>query len=75
MARTYSEELACDICGTKSRVESFTIVSKEGAVVIDLCVGDAKPLDALYKQGSKEPRKKVTGDRSRNSGHAVIPVD
>lgn len=75
MARTYAEEMSCDICGTKERVESFTIVSKDGAVVIDLCIGDAKPLLNIYKQGSTEPRKRVSGDKSRSTGHAVIPVD
>lgn len=75
MARTYAEEMTCDICGTKSRVDSFTIVSKDGARVIDLCVGDAKPLAELYRQGSAEPRKRLTGDKSRATGHAVIPVD
>lgn len=75
MARAVSEKLSCDVCGTVSRVESFTIVTKDGAAVIDLCPGDAKPLLSLYRQGSTEPRKKLTGDRSRSSGHAVIPVD
>lgn len=75
MARTYAEELTCDICGSKSRVEAFTIVSKDGAVVIDLCAGDAKPLMTLYKEGSLEPRRRKTGDGTRSPGHAVVPVD
>lgn len=76
MARTYNEELTCDICGSKSRVKSFTIVSEEGAAVIDLCAGDAKPLLKFWQAGSTEPRKKLTGGgHSRASGHSVTPVD
>lgn len=75
MARTVSEKLVCDVCGTSSRVSSFTIVSEDGAAVVDLCVGDAKPLVALWQAGSTEPRKRVTGDRRRSQGHAIIPVD
>lgn len=75
MAKTVSENLVCDVCGTSSRVKAFTIVSEEGAAVVDLCVGDAKPLVALWQAGSTEPRKRITGDRSRAQGHAIIPVD
>ena len=75
MVREITETLKCNVCGTKTRVESFTIVTKDGAAVIDLCPGDSKPLLNLWRQGSTEPRKRLTGDRSRSSGHAVIPVD
>ncbi len=75
MARATSEEMICDMCGTGTRVESYTITTPEGVAVVDLCPGDAKPLLKLWRAGSTEPRKRVTGDRRRPSGHAVIPVD
>lgn len=73
MARTVSEELVCDECGTTARVEAFTIVTRDGAAVVDLCPGDAKPLVRLYALGSTEPRRRK--DRRAASGHAVMPVD
>lgn len=75
MARTVNETLVCDICGTESRVASYSIVAPEGVAVLDLCPGDAKPLLKLWQAGSTEPRKRVTGDQRRSSGHAVVPVD
>lgn len=74
MARSVSEELVCDICGSNVNVESFTLVTPEGARVLDLCQGDAKGLRKYWNAGSAEPRKKVTGTK-RPQGHAVIPVD
>lgn len=74
MARTVSEQMVCDICGTTTNVESYTITAPEGVAVVDLCAGDAKPLLKLWKAGSTEPRKRVTGQK-RPQGHAVIPVD
>lgn len=73
MAKTISEDMVCDLCGTKSRVESYTIVTPQGAAVIDLCPGDAKPLLKLWQAGNTEPRQKV--DKRNRAGHAVIPVD
>lgn len=74
MARNVSEDLICDVCGTGSRVTSYTIVDPDGATIVDLCAGDAKPLAALKAAGSKEPRRKAASTR-RASGHAVVPVD
>lgn len=73
MARKYAEEMSCDICGTTSRVDSFTIVSTDGASVIDLCRGDSKDLRKLWDAGSTEPRRRETAKRS--GGHSVTPVD
>jgi len=75
VARTVSESLLCDVCGTATNVTPYTIVSPDGAAVVDLCIGDAKPLVKLWRAGSTEPRKRLTGNRSRAQGHAVIPVD
>jgi hypothetical protein len=74
MAKTVSEQLVCDVCGTTTNVAAYTIVTPEGAAVVDLCAGDAKPLLKLWHVGSTEPRKRVTG-KTRPPGHAVIPVD
>jgi hypothetical protein len=73
MAKTITEDLICDICGTKSRVTAYTIVAPEGAAVIDLCTGDAKPLVKLWQAGNTGPRQRV--DKRTQTGHAVIPVD
>lgn len=75
MARTVSENLLCDMCGTSERVQSYTILAPQGAAVLDLCDGDAKPLLRFWQTGSTEPRKRITGDRRRLSGHSVTPVD
>lgn len=78
MARTTKEEMICDMCGTDREVSSFTIVTTDGARVIDLCAGDAKatPLLEAWNQGSGEPRRKMGRDgKPRPSSHAVIPVD
>lgn len=63
--------LTCDICGTTVNVAAYTIVTPDGAHIIDLCPGDAKPLLKLYDKGSDKPRRKRNGPQ----GHAVIPVD
>lgn len=78
MARTTTEEMICDVCGTNRDVESFTVVRAEGARVIDLCTGDAKatPVMVAWLEGSGEPRRKMGRDgKPRATSHAVIPVD
>lgn len=75
MARTVSEALICDLCGTQTKVSAWTITGPKGVSVIDLCAGDAKPLAKMWDAGSTEPRKRLTGDRRRGAGHAVVPVD
>jgi hypothetical protein len=67
-------KIKCAVCGTTTRVSSYTIVTPEGARVIDLCQGDAKPLLTIYSLGSGEPRRKRDGGNDKPV-HAVIPVD
>lgn len=78
MARTTTEAMICDMCGSDRDVESFSVVRQEGVRVIDLCSGDAKgtSLMAAWDAGSGEPRRKTGRDgKPRATSHAVIPVD
>lgn len=75
MAVKETQELVCDVCGSTRNVKSFTIVADDGAAIVDLCPGDARPLLKLWRAGSTEPRKKRTGTRRPTYGHRIEPVD
>jgi len=40
--------LTCAACGTTKNVDAYTIVTRDGARVVDLCRGDAKEMCAEH---------------------------